>query len=62
MFTIGVIFNICLLVIVGAFLEKNFTQTENHFKYTRKEKFLDIILSIFGVIACLCVILFLIIM
>lgn len=62
MFTIGIIFNICLIIIIGAFLEKNFTQTENHFRYTRKEKFLDIILVIFGVIASLCVILLLIIM
>lgn len=62
MFTIGLIFSICLLIGFGAALEKNFTQTENHFRYTRKERFLDIILVIVGVIAGLCAILALIIM
>lgn len=62
MFVIGLIFAICLLIGFGAALEKNFTQTENHFRYTRKERFLDIVLVIVGVIAGLCAILFLIIM
>ena len=62
MFIIGIIFAICLLIGFGAALEKNFTQTENRFRYTRKERFLDIVLVIVGVIAGLCAILFLIIM
>lgn len=61
MFVIGMIFVICLLIGFGAALEKNFTQTENNLRYTRKERFLDIILVIVGVIASLCVILALII-
>ena len=57
MLVIWLILAICILIGFGVALEKNFTQTENNLKYTNKERFLDIILVIVGVIASLCVIL-----